>query len=425
MTTERKSEKTVVPFVPGFWALVALGGLLGYALCLRTGDIFTQRLYYLFGTFCAGFGWAYIFLQVAEMVGEAIALLRDPIPAELDIGNREAVTAHLEKLKGTHHVTQRIRNLLQSWVEHGNARVVMALAGLQGRAAARSVIVGGFFGLIMFVVAAFLYVDPWLTWGGLAVLALVLFTRQTFSMQTDAYLESRLLARLPGNIPHTAMTARELAGELGREIRFAFREAIPDPEKAAEAMKSALASVIADTSAQLQKIQQAFVQTQSQLVDRWMKAAETTTADLKNIQSALSTVIHDLTAGLSKNAEHLNAILKEHAEGIKAGGGDWSQRIGSALADQLAKFESSQQALAAQLEKIASLQQSIEKVLQIQQVVDGTIKTVAASEEFAKLVSALREHLEASDKLLREVSRPRTIRLVETEIETGDVPPNA
>lgn len=439
MTSERKSVNHAIPFVPGFWPLIALGGLLGYVLCMQTGDIFTQRLYYLFGTFCAGFGWAYIFLQLFEVAGEALALLRDPLPPELDPADRDGIAAHLEKLKGRQHVTTRVRHLLRSWIQTGDARTVLELAALQGRAAARPVVVGGVFGVLMFLVGAFLYASPWLTWGGLAVLALVLFTRQTFLMQLDLYIEARLLSRLSAQIPQTAMTAKELAAALGEQIRSTMREVVPDPAKTGEAMKSAVEQVVAQTRSELEKLQQTFVQNQSALVDKWIQSAETTTADLKNVEKALSIVVNDLTAGLGNNAaklgalfdghnkefgqavqqmvEKLDAVLKHHAEMVQAGGSDWGERIKVALADSLAKFEESQRALSAQLDKIAALQESIENVLHMQQVVDGTVKTVAASEEFAKLIAALREHLQASDNLLREVSKPRRIRLIESEGE--------
>ncbi len=442
MTSERKSAERAIPFVPGFWPLIALGGLLGYALCMRTGDIFTQRLYYLFGTFCAGFGWAFIFLQLFEVAGEALALLRDPLPAELEVADRSAMAAHMDKLKGQHHVTTRIRRMLNTWIQTGDARTVMELANLQSRAASRPVLVGAVFGVLMFLVAAFLYADPWLTWGGLAVLALVLFTRQTFLVQLDLYIETRLLARLPAQIPQTAITAKELAAALGGELRAGLREALPDPQRVGDAMKSAVEQAVGQTRGEIEKLQQAFVQNQTALVEKWTRSAETTTSDLKNVEKALSTIVNDLTGGLGKTSEklsalldghnkefrqsvqqmveRLDAVLKQHAEMVQAGGGDWGERIRTAMADALGKFEESQRALAAQLDKIAALQQSIENVLHMQQVVDGTVKTVAASEEFAKLIAALREHLQASDNLLREVSKPRRIRLVESEGEISE-----
>ena len=57
-------------------------------------------------------------------------------------------------------------------------------------------------------------------------------------------------------------------------------------------------------------------------------------------------------------------------------------------------------------------------MLHVQQSVDETLKAVATSEEFRKTLETLNKHVEASDALLREAARPKTIRLVESD---GDV----
>ncbi len=75
------------------------------------------------------------------------------------------------------------------------------------------------------------------------------------------------------------------------------------------------------------------------------------------------------------------------------------------------------QALVAQLEKIQTMGKEIEKVLHIQQTVDNTIKSVTTTEDFRNTMATLKTHLEKSDNLLREVTKPRTIRLVESNPE--------
>jgi hypothetical protein len=82
--------------------------------------------------------------------------------------------------------------------------------------------------------------------------------------------------------------------------------------------------------------------------------------------------------------------------------------------EQLAKAS---QAIASQLEKIMALEKDIQKVLHLQQVVDGTMKSVSTAEEFKQTLTVLRNHIEASDKVLKELAKPRTIRLVETETQ--------
>ncbi len=47
--------------------------------------------------------------------------------------------------------------------------------------------------------------------------------------------------------------------------------------------------------------------------------------------------------------------------------------------------------------------------------IEGTLKEIAASEEFKATLEELRTHLHESDQLLREAAKPRAIRLVETD----------
>ncbi|OQA26748.1 MAG: hypothetical protein BWY59_01278 [Verrucomicrobia bacterium ADurb.Bin345] len=439
MTTDRKHKAKPVSFVPGFLAFLVLGGLFGAFLCNQRGDFSTQRVDILFGIFCVGFAWAYLAIQALAILREFFAQLRNPLPDSLDIGDRAAVSVHVEAMKGRSLLAFRVRNLLQVWVSNGDPQTVIDLASLQSRLAGRSMSTGGVFCLALFLIATPLYANLWMTWGGMAALALLVYLRQLVLNNADQYIEARLLSRMPARIPQTAMTAADLADALGEKIQAAFRDSVPQPEKTAEAIKGAVDQVMVRVAGEVEKLQQVLIQGQSSLVDRWMHAAEATTTDLKNVESALSTIVNDLTGGLSTNAEKMTSMfnshtkeidkalssvveklqgaLKEHAELVKASGGDWGNNVKNVLSEHVNSIEAANHELADQLEKVATLEKNIENVLHIQQVVDGTLKTVSASEEFSKLISTLREHLDASDALLREVSKPRTIRLVETEGE--------
>jgi len=451
MTTEKKSANAAFPFTPGFWAVIALGGLIGYLL---SGDLLRAPYYFLLGTFCAGIAWAYLFIQWAQILGDSIALLKDPIPLDLNVEDRTVVREQLDSLKGGSHTTNRARNLLQSWVLGANPRQVISLASFQSSQASRPIFTGAGFAVILLVVGVFLYTNPWVTWGGLGILALTVFTRQNLMMQIEFYLEQHFLSRLPGNIPQTAMTAADLADALGGSIQKAFKDNVPQPEATANAIKGAVDQVVRRVADEVEKLQQVLVQSQSSLVDRWKQAAEATTTDLKNVEGSLSTIVNDLTGGLSTNADKLNKMFNEHtqemdkafsdiaaqikegvsgnwddlrdalnshAEAVRASGGDWGAKFKDILAEHVNSIEAANHELADQLEKIATLEKNIENVLKIQEVVDGTLKTVAASEEFSKLISTLRDHLEKSDDLLKEVSKPRTIRLIESEGEVEEV----
>ena len=56
----------------------------------------------------------------------------------------------------------------------------------------------------------------------------------------DRYIECRILARLPANIPQTAMTATELADALGTSIQSAFKNYVPQVDQVASAMRTAV-----------------------------------------------------------------------------------------------------------------------------------------------------------------------------------------
>ena len=85
------------------------------------------------------------------------------------------------------------------------------------------------------------------------------------------------------------------------------------------------------------------------------------------------------------------------------------------LTEHNEKFQAANSALTAQLGKITELEKEIQKLLHLQESVDQALKSVAVTEEFQQTLAALRSHLQESDKLMQEMSKPKTIRLVESE----------
>ena len=124
-----------------------------------------------------------------------------------------------------------------------------------------------------------------------------------------------------------------------------------------------------------------------------------------------------MASGQSAGVDKLQAALASHVqqlEKVTTASNAQAQGSMSTHAEQLSKAS---QAIASQLEKIMALEKDIQKVRHVQQLVDGTMKTVSAAEEFKQTLTALRTHIEASDKVLKELAKPRTIRLVETETQ--------
>ncbi len=192
---------------------------------------------------------------------------------------------------------------------------------------------------------------------------------------------SKLLNGLAEKIPGTAMTASELAEELGGSIQSAFENYVPQP--------AALGEVIA-------------------------KATEQAASKQLELGSSLA-------SGYGELVVKFDAALKGYAgeveNSLRGLGGHWGESLTQTLTAHAEQVNAASAALSEKLEKISSLEQNIVELLRLQEAMEGTIRELAASTEFKETLTSLRTHLAESDKLLVEAAKPRTIRLVETDGE--------
>lgn len=382
---------------------------------LLNSDDFNQRVSTIMTAISLGFAWLYLILQAFDIIVKAVALRGDPIPSILNVSDRASVKAHVATLTDRGAFTLRCRNLLEAWAAGGSARQITELSALQGAHARAPMRAGIVFVLMLLAVALGIGGHHWLTYGALLALGFVVLARQMLANRTDSYIESHLLSKLSANISQTAMTAAELGGVLGVAIDKAFKDHVPQPEQTATAMRKAVEGVISSTAAEVEKLQKLLTESQSQLVQKWMSAATATTTDLKDTEKALSTVVTDLTSGLSTNAEKMKNMLITHTQSMEKAMSAVPSHMKTVLTEHNEKFQAANVALTAQLGKIAELEKDIQKILHLQESVDNALKGVAATDEFKQTLSALRTHLQESDKLLGEMSKPKTIRLVESE----------
>lgn len=97
----------------------------------------------------------------------------------------------------------------------------------------------------------------------------------------------------------------------------------------------------------------------------------------------------------------------------------------SQVADQLAKAQEtasrqlaqSQQEVATQLARVGDIAAQVDKILNIQQTVEGTLKGVVATDDFRGLLNDVKQHLEQSVAFIQNASKPRVIKLVEKDSE--------
>ncbi len=62
-----------------------------------------------------------------------------------------------------------------------------------------------------------------------------------------------------------------------------------------------------------------------------------------------------------------------------------------------------------QLEKVTQLGAEIDKVLHTTQAMETTLRQMGSSDEFRQTLANLRNHLNISDELLKQLSRPRKV----------------
>lgn len=215
---------------------------------------------------------------------------------------------------------------------------------------------------------------------------------------------AKCVNRLADQIPGTSMTAKELAAELGGSIESSFQKFMPQPEKVSGAITSAVETSVKAALANVENLHKKLLDAQDAVLDKWAAHEKNTTSGLGAISKALDESSRQFAAGLTGGSQKMQASFDGGSKKLEAAMKEHGEKTAKASAD-----------LSAQLDKIAAIGKDIEKLLHVQQATEGTIKAVTTTDEFKKTLEALRTHLEASDKLLREVAKPRTIRLVEQE----------
>ena len=120
-----------------------------------------------------------------------------------------------------------------------------------------------------------------------------------------------------------------------------------------------------------------------------------------------------LLGGLKEQFERVETNLTA----IVDKGESLRDKLLSGMQDHVTSLSTSSRLLTDAVNRLGALGQDIEKLLHVQKAVDSTLETISKTEEFKKTISRLSDHLAESDRLLREVSKPKTIRLVEQAMD--------
>jgi hypothetical protein len=251
----------------------------------------------------------------------------------------------------------------------------------------------------------------------------------------------KLSAVLSGAIEQAGKKAQESADSSHKVI-------LAGQEKTAEKMAAHEKTVAANLEAARKALEEAAAKLGSALTtasDKLTTASaglapqlEKTGADIAaKIKSSVEPAVASLQTALTAHAtqmekietgarDQLKAVLGQHSEGLQKAltanvqhleksGSSAGEQLKTLLTQHADAVQKASSALAGQLDKIMALEKDIQQVLHVQQVTEGTIKSVATSDEFKQTLSSLRQHLAASDSLIKEVTKPRTIKLIESE----------
>lgn len=257
--------------------------------------------------------------------------------------------------------------------------------------------------------------DPLVISGVLGIATLIVLVLALLKIVALGKLTKRLSERIEG----TGMTAKELADELGGSIDEAFGKYVPKPEQLAAALTGAVENAGRQQLSVAEELNKAIGEAAKSLQGGLTSAGKEATELLENTRKALADTTGALTTGFEGCAGKFQSVFGGHAEEVQNAlqgiGGVWKDQIAGILSEHAQKLSESNTALAAELDKIAALEKDIVKVLHVQETIEGTLKEIAASEEFKATLEELRTHLQESDQLLREAAKPRTIRLVEAD----------
>lgn len=229
---------------------------------------------------------------------------------------------------------------------------------------------------------------------------------------------------LAEQIQGAGMTSSDLGQQVGDAIGKSLEKFVPKPENMASAITASVQEALKTATANVEDLHQRVLDAQGSLLEKWGEYEATLTSEFgglaktmedtgKIVQSGLAGAGQQANVSFDESAKKLNASIQGFAQQTTTSFSDAAQKLHDALKLHAEKASAASQQLTAQLEKIAALEQNIGSLLHLQQATDKTMQSVAASEEFKALVKDLRTHLVASDNALKEIAKPRRIRLVE------------
>lgn len=389
----RKSKCSGYGMFTGVCWVIGLGIILSVAIGLPLKKSLGDNSSALAALVATGIGFAYVVLSAAEWLAQMRALKSNPLPDELDLSERSVAAERCKALTGCSTLHRHIRRLLTAWAAGASGPQVSSMAGNQmlrtmGVLAAETVAVL----ILLGSGAAFGAPQVLLTLGTgcMVLVTLMAIARFQLASQLAGYIESNLLARIGNDTPAAA----------GLEFTQVLGKAVTDST-------ASLATAQAKFAEQLAKVQ----------ADAAAQAAKAQTDAAAQIAKAQTDTAAQLTKAHSDAAAQIASAQQEAAAQAVKAQGETSAKLAAAQQETAAQLAKAQDKVAEQLGRVTEIATSVDNILKLQQTVDGTIKGVTATEEFKSTLLELKRHLSESDEMLKNLAKPRSIRLVEQDRE--------
>ena len=389
----RKSKCSGYGMFTGVCWVIGLGIILSVAIGLPLKKSLGDNSSALAALVATGIGFAYVVLSAAEWLAQTRALKSNPLPDELDLSERSVAAERCKALTGCSTLHRHIRRLLTAWAAGASGPQVSSMAGNQmlrtmGVLAAETVAVL----ILLGSGAAFGAPQVLLTLGTgcMVLVTLMAIARFQLASQLAGYIESNLLARIGNDTPAAA----------GLEFTQVLGKAVTDST-------ASLATAQAKFAEQLAKVQ----------ADAAAQAAKAQTDAAAQIAKAQTDTAAQLTKAHSDAAAQIASAQQVAAAQAVMAQGDTSAKLAAAQQETAAQLANAQDKVAEQLGRVTEIATSVDNILKLQQTVDGTIKGVTATEEFKSTLLELKRHLSESDEMLKNLAKPRSIRLVEQDRE--------
>ena len=381
---KRKKNCSGYGMFTGIYWVVALGVVLAFLLGLpiQKNEGWGGSPSEWAALLVCGIGLAYIVLSVVDLFSQWRSLSANPLPEDLDLSERAIASEQLAAMKDCSILHRHVRRLLAAWAAGASGSQVAAMSGSQVLRMLASLTFETV--AVIAMLAALAGFGPpqiilTLSTGLMALLLLVAIVRFQLASHLAGYVESNLLARIGNDTP--AAAGVEFAQTVGKSVVGSTASLAAAQAKHAEH----LAKAQSDVSAQLAKV-------------------------LQETSTQIAKAQADAAAQMAKSQQDAAAqVAKAQA--------DAAAQVAKAQQEASSQLAKAQDKVAEQLGRVSELAASIDGIFKLQHAVDGAIKGVAATEEFKSTLVELKRHLAASDELLKNASKPRTIRLVEKDNE--------